>query len=295
MPFQASFEIQGAKEWGYYEPGARYIYDDFERGPTSGTLGYSTNGQPWNILSGNWYIVSSGLAAVTETANLGSTPWPIVVFDLVDTKQLAYYNGTYTNGNNGLAFSVIDVNNWYAIGAYTYAHAYSCNCLTCVTCNICEHNCVTGQSCSQCGTASNGTCNSCTWGCVDSAVCPPCSETQYTCDCSICYNYYYYVTVIQNINGNINTISTTNITNQSNSIALEFNNGIVNYYSYSSTISGIITEPYGLGTVLTSGSLIISGALGTQVGMVQISGGYIPYDPGYAAFNDFFGTGLYGV
>ena len=292
MPFQASFEIQGAKEWGYYELGASYIYDNFGRAPTSGTLGYSTNGQPWNILSGNWYIVSSGLAAVTETAS-NSTPWPIVVFDLGDTKQLTYFNGN--GSDNGLAFSVIDANNWYAIGAYTYAHGYSCNCLTCVTCNICEHNCIVGQNCAQCGTNQYGDCNSCTYGCVDSAVCPPCSETQYTCDCSLCYDYYYYVTVIQNVNGNINTISTTNITSPSSSIALEFNNGTVDYYSYSSTISGIITEPYGLGTVLTSGSLIISGTFGTQVGMVQISGGHTPYDPGYTTFNDFFGTGLYGV
>ena len=69
---------------------------------------------------------------------------------------------------------------------------------------------------------------------------------------------------------------------------MELNNGQVNYYAYNTNISGIISQPYGLGTVVYSGSMTISGTFGTQIGMVNSP---TPYGQGNIQ-GDFFGTGL---
>ncbi len=286
MPTLSTFEVESGNIWGYYSGGIRYIYDVFERVTPTGTLGISTNGQPWSTLAGSWNVPSSGYAQAVGTAISGVGPYPLVAFDLVNINQLAYCNNY---DGVGLAFSIIDANNWYAIAPYVTITYYNCNCLTCVECNTCTYGCTTGPSCAYCGVDPYGGCFSCTYGCVTNGLsCQSCGQTQYTCDCQQCPIYRYYVTTLQSINGIVYTISTTQLSSPSDSISVELNNGIVNYYVYSTTISGIITQPYGLGTVVVSGTFTISGTLGTQIGAVQTPNGNYNME-------GFFGIGLYGV
>ncbi len=304
MPFQASFEVQGAKEWGFYEPEIRYIQDSFNRSATSGTLGVSTNGQPWNILAGIWYVNSSYQAETDNTVSSGVGPYPLASFDLVDINQLGYIN---VSPGIGLAFSIQDANNWYAVIGYDSETPYSCNCAICCSCCTCTYGCVTGANCSACGTSCNScntggvyyannctecgsACISCQYGCITGPDCPICGSTCncISCNCSTCYNYYYYISVLQNVNGTISTVNTTSITQDAASISVELKTGIVNYYAYSTNISGIIAEPYGLGTVLASGTFTISGTFGTQIGMVKSPSYYIQG----TTTSGFYGTGL---
>lgn len=288
MPFQASFEIQGAKEWGYYEPEGRYILDTFDRPATSGTLGISTNGQTWNTLAGTWYV-NSGYQAESDTA--ATAPYPLATYDLADLNQLGYVN---VSPGMGLAFNIIDANNWYAVDNYAYFTEYSCNCQSCCSCCTCSYGCIVGQNCSQCGSSCAeckdganlivscsicGTiCNSCEYGCTTGANCSICgSNCNCTaCNCSLCSSYYSYIDVYQNVNGTLSQVSSITLSNGSSSvslaaaIAVQVSGNIVDYYAYSTNISGTVTTPYGLGTVLASGTFTISGSVGTQIGMIKL-------------------------
>jgi hypothetical protein len=295
MPFQSSFEIEAGKNWGYYEPDVRYILDTFDR--PSGNLGISTNGQPWNILSGTW-AVNSNYQATTSTA---ATSYPLATYDLVDINQLAYAN---VSPGMGVAFSIQNASNWYAIASYNNYSTYRCNCSTCETCNTCTYGCTTGANCSICGSTCNtcgslniyttncaqcgSTCNTCTYGCTTGANCTACGSTPYTCDCATCYNYYYYLTVLQNVNGTVSTLTTISLSQNATSISVEIEKGVVSYYAYSTNISGIITQPYGLGALLVSGTLSISGTFGTQIGMIESPSSYTQG----TTISGFFGTGL---
>ncbi len=304
MPFQASFEIQGAKEWGYYEPETRFIQDSFNR--PSGVLGVSTNGQTWNVLAGSWYVNNNYQAQTDTGVTSGTGPYPLASFDLVDVNQLGYAN---VSPGMGFAFNIKDANNWYAIAGYDDSKSYSCHCQTCYTCNTCTYGCTTGANCAECGsycltcvwcsplpcpaspscTYCGSACNTCTYGCTTGANCTACGQTGHVCNCQTCYTYYYYLTILQSINGTVYTVSTVSgLLSDIVSIAVETNNGTVNYYAYSTNISGIITSPDGLGTVLTSGTLTLSGSLGTQIGMVKTPSYYIQ---GYT-ISGFYGTAL---
>ena len=292
MPFQASFEVEAGKNWGFYEPSTRYILDTFNRATTSGTLGTSTNGQMWNILNGSWYINGSYQAEADNgvTSGTGGT-YSLASFDLVDTNQLAYAN---ISPGMGVAFSIQNANNWWAITDYDYSYSYSCNCSTCYYCNTCTY-CVTfGTDCGICGNgcACEGYPTGCCCYCCLSyhgpvTDCTDCGETGYSC-CSTCTSYNYYLTILQCVNGTVNTISTLSLTQDASSISLQLQNGTLNYYAYSTNISGIVTHPYGLGTVLISGSMTISGTFGTQVGMIKSPSYYIQG----VTISGFFGTGL---
>jgi hypothetical protein len=315
MPFQGSFEVEAGKTWGYYEPSTRYILDSFNRSTTSGTLGISTNGQMWNTLTGNWYVNSSYQAENDNGVTSGTGPYPLATYDLVDTNQLGYAN---VSPGMGIAFSIQNSGNWYAIASYDYDTPYSCSCGTCSYCNTCTYGCISGcnaaecgtytcntgytQSSSRCGCPSNcsyiglsyyeeylwSCANFCTYSCTTGVSCSACGETYYSCNCSTCYDYYYYLTVLQSINGTVYTLSTATLTQDPASISVQLKNGVVSYYAYSTNVSGIITTPYGLGTALASGTLTISGTFGTQIGMVKSPSYYIQG----ATISGFFGTGL---
>ncbi len=305
MPFQASFEIQGAKEWGFYEPETRFIQDSFNR--PSGVLGISTNGQTWNILAGSWYVNNNYQAETDTAVTSGTGPYPMASFDLVDVNQLGYAN---VSPGMGFAFNIKDANNWYAVAGYDSYSTYSCGCSTCCSCCSCTYGCTTGTSCAECGsyclscvwcspqpcpaspscTYCGSACNSCTYGCTTGANCSVCGSNCncVSCGCSTCYSYYYYLTVLQSVNGTVSTLSTTALTQDAVSISVEVNNGTVAYYAYSTNITGTITQPYGLGTLLTSGTLSISGPFGTQAGMVKTPS---YYSQG-TTISGFYATGL---
>jgi len=294
MPFQASFEVEAGKNWGFYEPSTRYILDTFQRSATSGTLGTSTNCQVWNTLAGTWYINGS-YQAETDTAVTGGTgPYPLAAFDLVDINQLAYAN---VSPGMGIAFSIQNANNWWAITDYDYDYTYPYGCSTCCTsynsCFVCVGG--TCYGCAGCGTTEE-------YGqgpCIPSCCCnndyatqpdPSCGCASYSsyCDCSYGTAYDYYLTILQCVNGTVNTINTISLNQDATSISLQLQNGTVNYYAYSTNISGIITHPYGLGTVLTSGNFTISGVFGTQIGMVKSPSYYIQG----ATISGFYGSGI---
>lgn len=284
MPFLGSFEVEAGKTWGYYESPARYILDTFNRA-ASGTLGISTNGQLWNTLAGTWYVNSS-YQAETDTS---ATGYPIATYDLVDTNQLAYAN---VSPGMGVAFSIQNANNWYAVVSYDNSYNYSCDCSTCSYCNTCSW-CSGGYvtDCGLCGSEFVGwvyTCLTCCGGYTNNQTdCYECGSTNYTC-CGTCTAYEYYLTILQCVNGTINTINTLGLSQDPASISVEVNNGVVNYYAYSTNITGIVTQPNGLGTLLASGTLTISGTFGTQIGMVKSPS----YDIQGVTISGFFGTGL---
>ncbi len=297
MPTLSSFEVESGKVWGYYSSSTRYILDTFERPATSGTLGISTNGEPWTTLYGGWYVNSSYQAEVDT--GVSSPPYPLATYDLVDKNQLGYVNLPPGSIGMGIAFNVQDVNNWYAIVSNETQHAYSCNCSTCYNCNTCSYDCVSyTTNCSECGatctdycggsTCCHATCNSCT-KCTTGANCAACGTgSSYSCDCQTCYDYYYYLVILQSISGTVTTLNNITLSNEAGAYTVEINNGQVSYYAYSNTISGIISEPYGLGTVVYSGSFAISGTLGTQIGMIKSPA---TYGQG-VTISGFFGTGL---
>ena len=295
MPFQASFEVEAGKNWGFYEPSTRYILDTFNRAATSGTLGTSTNGQMWNQLIGSWYVNGSYQAESDNgvTSGTGST-YSLATYDLVDINQLAYAN---ISPGMGVAFSVQNANNWWAITDYDYNYSYSCNCSTCSYSNTCTYCSLYCTSCGICGSFQedvppyNGGCLTCCCGTTDDTSCAECGETGYSC-CSTCTNYTSYLTILQCVNGTVNTItlntSSSSPVADASSISLQLQNGTLNYYAYSTNISGIVTHPYGLGTVMVSGSMTISGTFGTQVGMIKSPSYYIQG----TTISGFYGTGL---
>ena len=369
MPTLSSFEVEAGKTWGFFASPIRSIVDTFNRAATSGTLGISTNGEVWNTLAGSWYVNSTDQAENDNSVTSGTGPYPLATYDLADINQLSYANVT---PGFGVAFSIQDANNWYAVTSYNVETPYSCNCSTCQTCNTCTYGCTTAANCTECGTTTTTTCNTCTYGCTTAQSCYVCGDTSYTnncsmcggtcnscyvlhygtitscpdcgqtcnscdvcntctygcttaanctecgstssttcntcsyncttaanctecgvastysCNCSTCYTYSYYLTTLQSVGGVVSTLNTTSLSSAPASISVELNKGQVSYYAYSTTISGIVTEPYGLGTVMVSGSLTISGTFGTQIGMVKSPS---PYELG-STVNGFFGTGL---
>ncbi len=292
MPLLGSFELESGKTWGYYFGSNNRIYDTFQRSATSGTLGTSTDGEIWNTLRGSWYC--NGVQAYTTTTSSGS--YPLAVYNIGDANQLAYAN--ISNGM-GISFWVTDANNWWGLVAYQDVDAYTCGCSSCPVCNVCQYCSSNGVSCSKCGSNCGQppvNCCECCLSYVTGANCTACGSTPRSCNCSTCYNYYNYLQIVNNTGGSITEVGNPiNLSLFPSGIALQTVSNSINYVTYSTIISGTITTIYGLGTVIASGTVTISGYsdFGPQLGIIGSTGFYGTYPPVSMGqvVNTVFGTG----
>jgi len=119
------------------------IYDNFNR-TTSGSLGTTTSGTPWEAIKGTWY--ADGSSAKSDDA---ATNYSIAAIPL---EANAVTSASVSPGT-GVAFWVTDANSWWAAQSYVSTTTETCNCGTCYqTCS-----CDSCGSCRDCATV-NTTC-----------------------------------------------------------------------------------------------------------------------------------------
>jgi hypothetical protein len=117
---------------------AEKLQDTFDRADTTSSLGTATSGQAWTIARSNWRINSNN-----ATTSGSKSDYPMAYVDLGFSEGTLQAN-ELTPGT-GIAFRVVDSNNWYAVVPYynqtatnySYCAAYGspyqvCTCSTTV-------------------------------------------------------------------------------------------------------------------------------------------------------------------
>jgi hypothetical protein len=144
---------------------AEKLEDSFDRTDTTSTLGVAPSGQAWTIARSTWRI-----SANNATTAGAKTDYPLAYVDLGFSEGTLQAN-ELTPGT-GIAFRVIDANNWYAVvpyynqtaTTYSYCAAYGSPYQVCT----CSQTVQTGTGCN--GTRVNQTCQTevyCPGGYID--------------------------------------------------------------------------------------------------------------------------------
>lgn len=232
MPILSSLSGIAAKAYGMMANAKRIITDTFNR--ADGSLGTSSSGSIWSVLRNTWSISSNKASSSTA----GSS-YPLAVFDIASQNQTV--SADITNGGPGVSFWVTDANSWWASSANYSSSSYSCNCQTCSSCNSCTYN-ITVTGCPPCGTSTvnngcgcystyfdNGVgcvdpdsnltyayctttvCNSPCTQSVTGVSCANCGSTDYSCNCSTCYNDSIDLTIYSSVSGTVSTPSTLTV------------------------------------------------------------------------------------
>lgn len=144
------------------------IADTFNR--ADGSLGTTSDGSAaWSVTRGSWAINSNVAASSTAASS-----YPLAVVSL--GSSTAVVQADTPVAGSGIAFGVVDANNWYGAFITRRTETYSCNPYSCNP--FCCSTTFYSNDCVRCGS----TC-----------VSQPCANTNYTSDCtkcgSTCLNY----------------------------------------------------------------------------------------------------------
>lgn len=216
---------------------AALIYDNFTR-TTTGSLGTTTSGTPWEAIKGTWYADGSSAKSDDDPTNYSIAAIPL--------ESNSVTSASVTPGT-GVAFWVTDANSWWAAQSYVSTTTQSCNCSTCYqTCS-----CASCGQCRDCQTvnttcAAYGTCSG-TYGSgavPGNLLSPPQSSTScytystgaylgpracqryntaqecgpyyacagtyacnpYSCNCQSCTVNAYYLRLIKSVGGAVSTV-----------------------------------------------------------------------------------------
>jgi len=119
MPILSSIAGAAAKAYGMMANAKRIITDTFNR--ANGSIGTSSSGYPWSVLSGTWSI-SSDKATSSDS---GST-YPLATVDI--GAQNVVVSADITDGGPGVAFWVTDANSWWASSVNYRTTSFSFTC-----------------------------------------------------------------------------------------------------------------------------------------------------------------------
>lgn len=179
--FVTSLQVKRPSGWtratsGWVNNGSQWvrfftsgIQDTFNR--ANGSLGTTSDGSAtWSVTRGAWTINSN-----VATSSTAASSYPLAVVALGQAGALVQADTPVAG--SGIAFGVVDMNNWYGAFITRRTGTYSCNPYSC--------NCTCTQS----------VCNSCTV-----CVAQPCVDTCKTCTYQTCsiqkksesYNYAQY-------------------------------------------------------------------------------------------------------
>lgn len=154
------------------------IQDTFNR--ANGSLGTTSDGSAaWSVTRGAWTINSN-----TATSSTAAGSYPLAVVSLGQAQALVQADTPVAG--SGIAFGVVDANNWFGAFITRRSSTYSCNPYAC------------NPYC--CGTTNVTDCNACGSTCVAQ----PCVNTSYTSNAAKCgttctnykklesHNFYQY-------------------------------------------------------------------------------------------------------
>ena len=147
---------------------AEKLQDTFDRTDTTSTLGTATSGQAWTIARSTWRIFANNATTAGSKSD-----YPMAYVDLGFSEGSLQAN-ELTPGT-GIAFRVVDANNWYAVvpyynqtaTTYSYCAAYGSPYQVCT----CSQTVQTGTGCT--GSYVNATCQTetyCPGGYVETVV-----------------------------------------------------------------------------------------------------------------------------
>lgn len=115
MPILSSIAGAAAKAYGMMANAKRIIIDTFNR--ADGSLGTSSSGHLWSVLTGTWAISSN-----KATSSTAGSSYPLASVDL--GAQNGIISADITDGGPGLAFWITDANSWWA-SSVNYRNVYT--------------------------------------------------------------------------------------------------------------------------------------------------------------------------
>ena len=143
MPLLTDFTGSSAQGWGEIRTFNRKWSDNFTRSNTVSGLGTSSNGDTWNTTKGNWFVNVTNQAQCTDAQSNYS------IASVYMGAQNQTVSANVADGT-GVAFWLIDSNNWWSVTAYSIINTYYYSC----TGTCCSYGC-TSYTCT--GACNNGT------------------------------------------------------------------------------------------------------------------------------------------
>ena len=181
------------------------ITDTFNR--SDGSLGTSSSGNLWSILSGTWAISSN-----QATSSTAGSSYPLATVDI--GAQNVIVSADITDGGPGIAFWVTDANSWWA-SSVNYSSSvsstqayYTGSTVATGSTSSCSGGPVSGACSGGCGTTTAGTAcswsqtgsasgspgtvtNQCTGGSVSNVISSTPGSTIYTCPGGCYYSAFF--------------------------------------------------------------------------------------------------------
>jgi len=295
MPLMSSIAGLSIRTFGFAWGALTSVFDNWVSG-TPRSLGTSTSGTAWTVVTGSW-TASGGGTAVTSTA---ASSYPMATVPLHQNVQSSIQNAS---PGSGLIFWETDAGDWWAsiinsttatvqTGTYCIGNDCCTGSNTCVANSCCTTlPCPAGSALSDCLGCYSLSTGYPTTECGSQCVANACCTGSNTCVSNPCCNYgytyttYYYwglaiiksvASVISTIASvTINTVTTTAAQIQSLSLSVVGNNVAAQAYS-----DATLTTPYGapLTTTGTPG--------GTNIGIIVA-----PTTQGAAAGGSAYGQG----
>jgi hypothetical protein len=135
MPLLTDFTGSSAQGWGEIRTFNRKWSDNFTRSNTVSGLGTSSNGDTWNTTRGNWFVNATNQAQCTDAQSNYS------IASVYMGAQNQTVSANVADGT-GVAFWLVDSNNWWSVTAYSIVSTYYYSCTgTCCSTGCTSYTC----------------------------------------------------------------------------------------------------------------------------------------------------------
>jgi hypothetical protein len=168
--------------------------DSFNRANTTGSLGNSDRGLPWDNVRQTWQVLSNQ-AYTSATQNQYALAVGNIGLNNINARLSIPLDGSNPRAGAGIAFWVVDENNWYAVfpyytqttgtscaGSASYCYSAGCTPSGCGGCAVIN---ASYNTCTNCGSNTSG-CPGGTCSCSSSTPSPTCEGTNATCSGAGC-------------------------------------------------------------------------------------------------------------